>query len=331
MRILVSLMVSVMLGFTSFSSIVMAQPAASAQSPADTRPVKVVASVRPIALLLEELTYGLPVQVQTLLPAGSTPHDYSLKPSDLKAIASADLMVWLGTSVEPYLGKVMQRASQQLAWDQVPGIQRLPMRGKLMELDHGEADHDHGQEQAHEAGHDHGSNDPHFWISVDNAALLLSALQLQLLQLRPEFEPVLAANKRALFQRLQQQISQARQVLAGPSHPFMLAHDAYQYLERDLGLQADVAISLDPEIKPGLKHLMAIKQHIVEHKIGCVIIDPGVSAALLDKVDSKPPLRRVAIDPLAWDFKATDPTSGYSAWLGAMYAKVSTCVQLDKP
>ena len=58
---------------------------------AQTKPLQVVVSVRPVALLVQELTQGLTVEVNTLLPQGATPHDYALKPSDIKAIAAADL------------------------------------------------------------------------------------------------------------------------------------------------------------------------------------------------------------------------------------------------
>ena len=49
---------------------------------------------------LSLLTQGLPVQVTTLLPQGATPHDYALKPSDLRALMEADLVVWLGEDNE---------------------------------------------------------------------------------------------------------------------------------------------------------------------------------------------------------------------------------------
>jgi len=61
----------------------------------------VVASVRPLALLINDLTQGAEVEVKTLLPRGATPHDYALKPSDLKAVAAADVSGNVGPGSAP--------------------------------------------------------------------------------------------------------------------------------------------------------------------------------------------------------------------------------------
>ncbi|MEE2730767.1 MAG: zinc ABC transporter substrate-binding protein [Pseudomonadota bacterium] len=285
---------------------------------AQTPPLQVVVSVRPVALVVQELTQGMPVQVKTLLPQGATPHDYALKPSDIKAIAAADLVVWMGQAGEPYLKGAVAKAKRALDWSAQPGLIRLPLRSTLHE---GHEAHDHHGHE-HE-GHDHGDAgyDLHFWMSMDNALLLAQALQPVLAGLLPQAEATLAQNQAQMQQRLQQQRLQTRGLLAQAKGAFLLSHDAYHYLEEDLDTFSDGAITLDPEIKPGIKHLMAIKARVQEHNIGCVLTDPTVSNALLDKVDRTPPLTRVAIDPLAWDY----PGALYSEWLSSAYVKVVVC------
>ncbi|MEC8812630.1 MAG: zinc ABC transporter substrate-binding protein [Pseudomonadota bacterium] len=287
---------------------------------ADTRPTRhIMVSMRPIALLVQELTQGLPVQVTTLLPQGATPHDYALKPSDLRAMMEADLVVWLGEAGEPYLEGVVARTGAQIAWSALPGLVQLPPRPALHEDHQGGHDHHHVDSQQ---GHHHSTTfDLHFWFSVDNAVTLADAVEQALLARDPKLKNALAQNKAALVQRLQQQRDQSRLLLAQAAGPFMLSHDAYYYLEQDLGIQSEGAISLDPEIKPGVKHLMAIKGRIEDHKVRCVISDPSVSNALLNKVDTQPPLVRLSIDPLAWDYQG----NGFSEWLSSVYVKMVVC------
>ncbi len=281
---------------------------------AQAEPLKVVVSMRPAALVVQELTRGLPLTVQTLLPEGATPHDYALKPSDLKAIAAADLVVWMGKANEPYLKGAVARANVVVDWSQQPGLTRLPLR-QAMHDDHD--DHDHGDEHGHQGV----EYDLHYWMSLDNALLLADAVEQAIAPLRPTQADKLAANKADMTQRLQQQRLQTRGLLAQSDAAFLLAHDAYHYLEEDLNTFSDGAISLDPEIKPGIKHLMAIKTRVREHNIRCVLTDPGVSSALLDKVDRNPPLTRVSIDPLAWDYQG----DLYSEWLSSAYVKMVVC------
>lgn len=285
---------------------------------ADTEPYRVLASIRPIALLIQELTTGLPVQVDTLLPAGATTHDYALSPSDLTRIKRADWVVWLGATSEPYLRKIVQPHPRQLAWESLPRLLRLPARAAL----HGAApehhdDHDH---------HHHGSDgfDPHIWWSVPNAILLARALEQRLTRDRPTWQAPLLQQRQRFEQHLLAQLVEQRARFAIGFKPFLLAHDAFHYLEEDLGIQSDAAMLLDPEAKPGVKHLLALKTRVQEQNIGCVITGALVPASLIDKIDGKPPLLRQPLDELGWDYAG----DRYSEWLAHAYDKLAGCVGL---
>lgn len=61
----------------------------------------VVASIRPLAFIAAGIADGV-TGTQVLLPDGASPHDYALKPSDLKKIKQADLFVWVGPELEMF-------------------------------------------------------------------------------------------------------------------------------------------------------------------------------------------------------------------------------------
>lgn len=285
---------------------------------ADADTYRVLASIRPIALLVQELTAGLPVHVNTLLPAGATTHDYALSPSDLTRIKSADRVVWLGPDSESYLRKLVQPHPRQLAWESLPELLRLPARAALHSAPHEHhSDHDH---------HHHGSDglDPHIWWSVPNAILLARALEQQLASERPAWQAQLLQQRQRFEQGLLAQLVEQRARFAIGFKPFLLAHDAFHYLEEDLGIQSDAAILLDPEARPGVKHLLVLKQRVREQHIGCVITGALVPASLIDKIDGQPPLLRQPLDELGWDYAG----SRYSEWLAQAYGKLAECVGL---
>ncbi len=286
-------------------------------------PYPVLASIRPIALLVQELTAGLPVTVTTLLPAGTTTHDYALSPGDLARIQNAQLLVWLGPQGEPYLAKVMAQHSGDLRWGELPGLLTLAPRAALHEDhdDHAEHEEEH---EGHAGHHHHTGYDPHLWWSSSNALLLARALEQRIGQDRPQWASTLQQNRAALETRLRQQRDEQRSRFASGHKPFLLAHDAFFYLEEDLGIHSEAALVLDPENRPGVKHLLELKRRVAQQHIGCVLTGALVPDSLIDKIDSQPPLLRLAIDELGWDYSG----ERYSDWLALAWGKVEQCAGL---
>ena len=288
-----------------------------------------LASIRPIALLARELGDGLPLQVDTLLPSGTSTHDFALSPSDLARVRGARLVLWLGPAGEPYLAKVMASQRNDLRWEELPGVTRLPFRSALHDEDehedeHADAEHDPDEHQhdAQDHDHHHTGTDPHLWWSTANAIQLARALAQRISTDRPDWAPRLQQNLQALEQRLEQQRTEQRQRLATGAKPFLLAHDAFFYLEEDLGIHSEAALMLDPENRPGLQHLVELKQRVARQQIACVLTGALVPASLIDKIDTQPPLLRVSVDELGWDFNG----ERYSEWLALTYGKIAECV-----
>ena len=124
---MVRLLIGILLGLTSFSTVSLAS-----SSPT------ILVSIKPLELIVRTLNkpllqHGVNLEVSTLLPAGSTPHDYVLKPSDIVRVLQADLVIWMGPDVEPYLASVIAKADQDkvLNISQLEGIKRLPFRALL--------------------------------------------------------------------------------------------------------------------------------------------------------------------------------------------------------
>lgn len=287
----------------------------SSSTPAATPAYPLLASIRPIALLASELGDGLPLQVDTLLPSGTSTHDFALSPSDLARVRGARLLLWLGPAGEPYLAKMMASQRNDLRWEELTGVTRLPFRSAL----HDEDEHD----DKHTAHH-HTGTDPHLWWSTSNAILMARALAQRIGTDQPDWAPRLQQNLQALEQRLQQQRTEQRQRLATNAKPFLLAHDAFFYLEEDLGIHSEAALMLDPENRPGLQHLVELKRRVARQQIQCVLTGALVPDSLIDKIDTRPPLLRVSVDELGWDFNG----ERYSEWLALTYGKLVECVGL---
>src|SRR5688572_6550393 len=64
----------------------------------------VLSSLRPLTLIAQEIA-GTSANVDTLLPATASHHDYPLKTSDYARLKAADVVIWVGPELESFLQK----------------------------------------------------------------------------------------------------------------------------------------------------------------------------------------------------------------------------------
>ena len=64
----------------------------------------IVTSVKPLGFIASSIADGI-TDTEVLVPAGASPHDYSLKPSDVQKLKSAEMVVWIGEDVDAFLDK----------------------------------------------------------------------------------------------------------------------------------------------------------------------------------------------------------------------------------
>ncbi len=130
--------------------------------------VKVVASIKPVHSLVASIMEGAGTP-EILVDGAASPHTYSLKPSQARSLADADVVFWVGPSLEPSLEKPLEtiaEGSTSVALDDAPGLTLLEVRegGTFEEHDHeghdDHADHDH-DDHDHEAHDGHDDHDDH--------------------------------------------------------------------------------------------------------------------------------------------------------------------------
>lgn len=121
---------------------------------------QVAVDIAPVHALVAQVMEGVGTPALIVAP-GATPHEYSLRPSEAAALAKADLVVWVGADLTPWLeGAIATLAgkAQVLGLFEAEGTQRLAARHDAVFEDH----HDDHPEQDHEdapAGADKGAHD----------------------------------------------------------------------------------------------------------------------------------------------------------------------------
>ena len=134
--------------------------------------------------------YEKPVEVRLLLTPGGESHSYEPTPSDVAAIQSCDLFVYIGGASETWADKLIETSRQKKEnlrmFDCVDLLDEETVEGMEPEDEHEHAhgdEHEHGDE-AH--GHEDGEIDEHIWTAPLNADKMLTAMQERLNKIAPK-------------------------------------------------------------------------------------------------------------------------------------------------
>jgi zinc transport system substrate-binding protein len=82
------------------------------------------------------------------------------------------------------------------------------------------------------------------------------------------------------------------------TRPFMVFHDAYQYLERRYHLNAVGAIAVDPERRPSAQRLRELRHELERLDAACVFAEPQFEPRLVATVVEGSRAHRGVLDPL---------------------------------
>jgi len=278
----------------------------------------IMVSIKPFYNLCAKvmLSVGKP---QLLLNNNASPHDYHLKPSDIKLIKSADLIVWGGPELEGYLQKPVTNngTAKDLNLASIPGLKLLPIRSSTnWEQDAHDHDHDHN--------HDHAVNDPHFWLDPNNAIVIVQAIAKRLTEIDPPNAKIYAKNAQDFSQELMQKDPGWKQQLtAVKDQPFIVFHDAYQYFDRAFGLKAIGSISLNPEIPPSVYRVQELQSLLKHQHVRCIFSEPQFNAKIIETLTSGLSIYQGQLDPLGQDSDAGP--KGYFTLIDKLVAALVRC------
>ncbi|OCQ50679.1 High-affinity zinc uptake system protein ZnuA precursor [Photorhabdus australis subsp. thailandensis] len=257
----------------------------------------VVTSIRPLGFIAAAITDGI-TDTQVLLPDGASPHDYALKPSDLKKINQADLVVWVGPEMEVFLSKPLAKVPQdkQLALAQLPTIKQLLLKND--EDLHEPDQHKHEDGDGHEH-HSHGEYNMHIWLSPKIVKQAAQAIHDQLLIHYPNKKAALDVNLRKFNAQLTQTDKNIANILKSVrGKGYFVFHDAYGYFEQHYGLTPLGHFTINPEIQPGAQKLHHIRTQLVEQKATCIFAEPQFRPTVINVVAKDTGVRMGTLDPL---------------------------------
>jgi zinc transport system substrate-binding protein len=224
--------------------------------PVSAKPMKVLASIHPLGLIAASVT---PLEnLEVLVPEGITPHDFSLRPSDIDRLQEADVILWSGRQAEPYLAGFARRWPDKTWID----LSSFALEGQV--------------------------RDPHYWLSVPISLKAQQALAEALGVTSDDFsrqvERVVVYSDEVLA--------------PVKDRGFFVFHRAYDHWVNERGLNQVGAFTLTPEQKPGMRTLQLMRDQLRGGDVACVFREPEYSPALVVKVVGDLRVKQGELDPL---------------------------------
>ena len=264
---------------------------------------RVVVTVKPLHSLVAGVMAGVGEPDLIIRGAGS-PHTYSLKPSEARLLESAQVIFWVGASLERFMEKPLAALGSKARVVEVtraPGVRLLPGRAGGAWEKHDAADHGRDDQSATvpAGGHAAATPDGHLWLDPVNARAIAREAAQVLGQLDPENRGRYAANADALVARIEALDTGLKATLAPAREiPFVVFHDAYQYFETSYALRAVGSIAVSAERAPGARRVKEIRDAIRGLGARCVFSEPQFPSAIIGTLIEGTDTRTGTLDPL---------------------------------
>jgi zinc transport system substrate-binding protein len=218
--------------------------------------LSVVASFYPLEEAVRRVGGDL-VEVIDLTPPGVEPHDLEVTPDDVEAIATADLVVYLGSGFQPGVEEAIGDADG-LVLDAFEGAGALPP-------------------PPDEEGEDL-SLDPHVWLDPARYRRIVDRIDTALERVDPADRATFRSNARSYDRRL---MDLARSYADGLAHCarrlIVTNHAAFGYLAAAYGLEQQAISGLEPDAEPSPDRLSELQDLVRREGVTTVFTEDLVS------------------------------------------------------
>jgi zinc transport system substrate-binding protein len=251
--------------------------------PAMAQPLSVVTDIGPISGIVNAVGHDQ-VSVTQLIDDQQSAHHITLRPSQARALASADLIVLTG----PALLQGLYEKIPTLA-PETPIIVLQSIEGTVL----------FGTDEHHHDDHDHADADavdPHMWLLPENAITLAREIASNLAKLDAANAQVFTHNAVDFQTHI---VALARNATVfSPSDTIGLSHNAYQYLLHDLGDPRTIVVTDAKATSPSAKDIAEVQTAVSKTPPLCFVIDPNEPSALAHQIAAAAGVDTITLSPL---------------------------------
>lgn len=254
--------------------------------PAASEGSEIIAAFYPLEFVAAEIAGGN-ANVTNLSPPGVEPHDLELTPDQVRSLAQADLVLYIGEGFQPAVEDVIGELSR------TPVIDGLEIQDDLIE-----GGRSHEEEEGHDDALEEGATDPHVWLDPTRAASLGRAVAAEMERIDPDNADGYADNADALAGALAELDDEYSTTLGNcERNELVVSHEAFGYLTERYGLEQVGVSGIDPESEPSPGRVAEVAEFAREHEVTTIFFEEQVA----------PDIARVIADEIGAAVEVLDP------------------------
>lgn len=119
--------------------------------------------------------------VSLLLPSGTETHSYEPTPLDIIQINKSDIFIYTGDNMEPWAATIAESIDSDTAILDASKNINLVDKHDIEQYEKISFEEEHNHEEEHEH-----SADPHVWLNLDNAVIMIENIKNQIIELDKE-------------------------------------------------------------------------------------------------------------------------------------------------
>lgn len=225
----------------------------------------VVAAFYPVQEAAEKVGGDL-VDVTNLTAPGVEPHDLELSPGQVEAIATADVVLYLGDGFQPAVQDALGDA-EGVTVDLLAGLPTVePPSGSEEGL----------------------IVDPHVWLDPVIYGQMIDEVRAALARAAPDDASTFQTNADAFTQEISRLADDYRTGLASCDRTLIVTnHAAFGYLAAEYGLTQEAISGLAPDAEPSAQRLAQMQQLVEQQRVTTIftedLVSPKVAQTLAEE------------------------------------------------
>ncbi|EMS72687.1 metal ABC transporter substrate-binding protein [Ruminiclostridium cellobioparum] len=215
------------------------------------------------------------VEISTIIPAGTEPHDFEPKAQDLAGLSTASVFVYSGLGMEAWTEEAIKAADNA----KLIAVEASKGADAIKNTDPEEIE-------------EHGQYDPHIWLSLKGAELQVKNIKDALVNEDPSNKDYYEKNCNDFISQLEKLYDEYNEKFQSANKKsFVAGHAAFGYLCRDFGLEQNSVEDTFAEGEPSAQQLTELVEYCRENKVTTIFAEemasPDVSKTLANEVGAK--------------------------------------------
>ena len=208
-------------------------------------------------------------------------HDYTLQVSQMRMIESANTIVISGAGLEDFLEDVLASSVNM-----IDASNSAHVHSAHHSHEHTAADHNHAHDQ-----------DPHIWLSPENAKIMVINICNGLCKVYPEHEQIFLENRNALVAKLDQlQAYGASELRDLSCRELITFHDGFAYFAESFDLTILEEVEEESGSEASAAEIIQLVDLVNRHRLPAVFIEKSGSDACAGIISAEAGVKIYTLD-----------------------------------